>query len=167
MLKPLDLTVLSFLVAQDVGERWTQQSVASGLGIAQSSVHRALRQLDRSGLLVGDVPQHRALRELLVHAVRVVYPAELGPPVRGVPTAWSAGVVDGVRAGEPAFVWPLDAASGFGTSVEPLHPCVPESAARNPSFHEWMALVDVLRVGRVRDRERAVARLDELLRERA
>ena len=168
MLKPVDLTVLTFLVAADLGADWTQQAIASGLGISQSSVHRALVQLRRSGLMVADEPQVVPLRDLLVHAVRHVYPAQLGEPTRGLPTAWSADVlgVDSPRGGQ-ALVWPLEGATGFGTRVLPLHGCVPEAARRSQPFYELMALIDVMRLGRVRDRAIAVRRLDALLVSRA
>jgi hypothetical protein len=163
MLKPVDLTVLAFLASADLGPRWTQAQVAAGLGISQSNVHRALSQLDRSGLLVEGGPRRPALQELIVHAVRYVYPAELGAPARGIATAHAGPTLaPKVRSDQP-YVWPFDGGTDFGPSVEPLHPCVPAAAVRCAPFHELMALVDVMRVGRARERELALARLDALL----
>lgn len=159
MLRPIDLTVLAFLRSEYSDSSWTQMDVAVGLGIAQSSVHRALRQLEHSALLQ-DV---RPFRELLVHAVRHVYPPELGAPARGVLTAHAhPSIAAEIQAGS-ALVWPLDAGEDFGPSIEPLHACVPGAALRHPRFYELMAIVDVLRVGRVRERQVATRRLDELL----
>jgi hypothetical protein len=163
MLKPVDLTVLAYLASADLGPRWTQAQLALGLGISQSNVHRALAQLDRSGLLVEGGPRHAALHELIVHAVRYVYPAELGAPARGIATAHTGPTLASQVRSEQPYVWPLDGGSDFGPSVEPLHPCVPAAAAGCAPFYELMALVDVMRVGRAREREIALVRLDELL----
>ncbi len=163
MLKPVDFTVLVYLASADIGLHWTQTQVAVGLGISQSNVHRALAQLDRSGLLIEGGPRRTALRELIVHAVRYVYPADLGAPARGIATAHAGPTLASqVRSDQP-YVWPLDGGSDFGPSVEPLHPCVPAAAAGCAPFYELMALVDVMRVGRAREREIALVRLDELL----
>lgn len=163
MLKPVDLTVLAYLASGHLGQRWTQSQVAAGLGISQSNVHRALAQLDRSGLLVEGGPRRDALRELIVHAVRYVYPGGLGAPARGIATAHAGPALAPRVRSEQAYVWPFDGGQDFGPSIEPLHPCVPAAAARCAPFHDLMSLVDVMRVGRAREREIAVARLDELL----
>lgn len=162
MLKPIDLTVLAWLV---VGlPEWTQVSVAAALGVSQSNVHRALRQLVRSELVSEALqPRTRALRELLVHGARHVYPAQLGPPARGVPTAHSAPMLQGIVRSDSPLVWPCDRGSALGTSVSPLHDRVPLVALEHPAFHEIMALIDVLRVGRVREVTEAARRLDALL----
>lgn len=45
----------------------------------------------------------------------------------------------------------------------PLHPTVPRVALLDESFHELMALIDVFRVGRARERQLAERRLTTLL----
>lgn len=160
MLKPIDLTVLAYVRSECRESSWTQVQVASGLGIAQSSVHRALQQLDASALMTNDV---RPFRDLVVHAVRHVYPPVLGAPVRGIPTAWAhPSIAQDIHAAQ-ALVWPSDQGRSYGPSLEPLHRCVPVAALGRPAFHELMALIDVFRVGRVRERALATRRLDELL----
>lgn len=166
MLKPVDLTVIAYLATGP--SEWTQTSVAHAMGISQSNVHRALRQLRQSQLLSAeDRPQVRPLRDLVVHAVRHVYPAELGPPLRGVPTAHSAPMLSDMVQSSTVFVWPSDRGSSMGTSVSPLHDRVADIALGNPSFYKLMALIDVFRVGRLRERREAERRLDALLAARA
>jgi hypothetical protein len=160
MLKPIDLTVLAYLRSVHRDAPWTQVQIASGLGISQSSVHRALHQLEASALLGQD---DRPFRDVVVYAVRHVYPTVIGASARGIPTAWAhPSIAEHIHAsGGP--VWPTDEGDAQGPSVEPLHPCVPAAARGRPAFHELMALVDVLRVGRVRERVLATRRLDEVL----
>ena len=160
MLKPIDLTVLAFLRTELRDVAWTQVQVASGLQIAQSAVHRALQQLDLSGL---KGRPDRPLRDLLVHAVRHVYPPVLGAPTGGLPTASGHPALTGYLPATEAFIWPLDTGEGHGTALQPLHPCVPAAARSHPRFYELMALIDVLRVGRVRERATATWRLDAIL----
>jgi hypothetical protein len=155
--------VLAYLTAADLGPRWTQSQVAAGLGISQSNVHRALAQLDRSGLLVEGGPHRAALHELIVHAVRYVFPGELGAPSRGIATARAGPTLASQVRSDTPYVWPFDAGSAFSPSVAPFHPRGPAAAARCAPFYELMALIDVLRVSRARERELAVARLDVLL----
>lgn len=160
MLKPLDIAVLGWVRTVPGAMPWTQIEVASGLGVSQSSVHRAMRQLERSELLTKDP---RPFRDLVVHAIRHVYPPSLGARARGLPTAWAHPVVAAHLQVSEALVWPYDEGGEVGPSLVPLHPCVPGAAERAPAFHELMAIIDVFRVGRVRDREVATERLEALL----
>lgn len=161
MLKPVDLTVLAWLIVEPGG---TQNQVAGALGIAQSNVHRALLQLRASHLISPDQsPCTRPIRNLLVHGVRHVYPAELGAPARGVPTAHSAPMLKGMVSADGPLVWPCDLGEAMGTSILPLHPGIPYVALQNSRFHELMALIEILRAGRVREVRHAEQRLDALL----
>ena len=160
MLKPLDLTVLAFLRSELRDEAWTQQQVAHGLQIAQSSVHRALQQLKASDLLG---KHDRAFREVLVHAVRHVYPPVLGAPTAGVLTSGGHRPLSSALPDADKLVWPHPEGPDHGTALVPLHPCVPGAALAHPRFHSLMALIDVLRVGRVRERATATWQLDAML----
>jgi len=160
MLKPIDLTVLAYLRSVHREFPWTQAQIAGGLGVSQSSVHRALHQLEASALLGRD---DRPFRDLVVYAVRHVYPVAVGASARGVATGWAhPSIAAHIHVAE-ALVWPSDAGDAHGPSVEPLHPCVPAAARRSVRFYEVMALIDVFRLGRARERALATRRLDEIL----
>lgn len=45
--------------------------------------------------------------------------------------------------------------------MEPLYPTVAEAAIQNEKLYELLALVDALRVGRVRERELAAVELEK------
>ena len=162
MLRPIDLTVLAYLTTGPT--EWTQTSVARALRISQSNVHRSLNQLRDSELLSADQkPLVRPFRDLLVYTVRHVYPVKLGPPARGVPTATSAPMLTDMVRSNDNLVWPNDRGSKLGTSVTPLHNQVPLAALESPNFYEIMALIDVFRLGRIRECREAQIRLDTLL----
>jgi hypothetical protein len=60
-------------------------------------------------------------------------------------------------------VWPDPEGKIKGRAVEPLHPGVPKAAQEDDEFYALLALIDVLRVGRAREREMAEAELEKRL----
>jgi len=163
MLKPIDIVVLAELVLRSEDETWTQSELALKLHMSQPSIHRSLRQIEQSGLWRGRQPQRAALHRLIVHAVRHVYPAELGAPTRGVPTAHAASGLFTLMSAELPYVWPSEDGDDYGLALTPLHPSVPKVSLEDSAFHELMALIDVFRIGRARERRLAEQRLIVIL----
>ena len=156
-LSPLDLVVALGALTLTEGRQWTQAELASRLRVSQPAVHRALRQLTRSQLWSPATasPRRQSLFELVVHGVRYVFPAQVGAPSRGVATAHAAKSLEGMLHGDVHYVWPCELGEEAGVSIEPLHRCVPEAALSSPRFHDLLALTDVFRVGRARERRAA------------
>lgn len=175
MLKPIDIYVLLGLLALPVSSGWsrhdrtpdggavpwTQAHFAASLLLPQAAMTRSLQRLEAVGLV--DRRERRVNRAgaegLLIHGVPYLVPIKLGPPTRGVPTAHSAPPLQALVSGEVAYVWPDEAGGTLGTSLEPLYPAVPAAARAQPRLHELLALVDALRVGRVRERSLAAREL--------
>lgn len=163
MLKPLDIVVLAELVLRSPDLSWSQVELAQKLLVSQPSIHRALKQLEFSGLRRGRHIQRSAFFQIIVHAVRYVYPAELGAPTRGIPTAHAGSRLSEQLFVDQPYVWPLEEVDAYGPALKPLHPIVPKVALQDRAFHELMALVDVFRVGRARECRLAEQRLTEIL----
>jgi hypothetical protein len=162
MLKPVDIVVFAALIVSS-SRTWTQAELGRRLGLSQATVHRAFKQLEESGLKGPDGLRAHPFRGVVIHAVRTIYPAHLGAPSRGVPTAHAGpGSVDRFPGGRP-YVWPSEEGDAYGPGLDPLHPSVPSAALDWVAFHELMALIDVFRIGRVRERAAAQARLDAIL----
>jgi hypothetical protein len=162
-LKPIDIVVLSELVLRGPENTFSQAQLAQKLQMSQPSIGRSLAQLHRSGLWRDRVPQSWAFHKLIIHAIGYVFPGELGAPTRGLPTAHvGAGLSDRLSS-EQLYVWPLEEADSYGPALHPIHPVVPKVAQGDPAFHELMALIDVFRVGRARERLAAGTRLVEIL----
>ena len=161
-LKPQDVVVLLKLVA--IGDRsWTYSELAKELGMSSSEVHAAISRA-QTARLYADVlhsVMHPNLLEFLNHGVRYVFPAELGAPVRGIPTGHAAPPLNNhIVADEPLPpVWETAAGRVEGVSVSPLYRSVPDAALRDPALYQLLACVDALRIGRVRERQAAT---DEL-----
>jgi hypothetical protein len=166
MTKPQDVVVCLWL---SLGERneWTYETLGQAVGLSASAAHASVKRCRAAGL----IGEHSfrtlrsALAEFTVYGVPYAYPAQPGPPMRGVPTGFDAPPlhsIGGLRAASSVqVVWPYAAGTARASSVQPLYKSVPEMAIRAPEFYALAALVDALRVGR--SRERSVAQ-DELVR---
>lgn len=164
MLQPADVVVL-FAVQCEDGE-WTLRSLAQRLGVQHSKVQRALDRLQAAGLY--DPKRRRpiphALEEFLLHALRYLHPAEVGPIVRGVPTAWAAPPLDReIRSDDLPPVWPDPRGPARGQAVTPLDDRLPALARSWPEIAELAALSDAVRLGDARSRAAAKRHLHKLL----
>jgi hypothetical protein len=54
------------------------------------------------------------------------------------------------------IVWSHPEGEVWGEGLEPLYPSIIEAARRDPKLHEYLALVDALRIGRARERKLAI-----------
>lgn len=166
MLKPQDVLVLLRLAGDP--STWTFKTLAAELGLSVSEAHAALERAAASGLYdpkKRKVREH-ALVELAVHGIPYVFPARRSARCRGIPTAHSAEPLSGkfVIDDDDCLVWPDPEGTAFGDGLEPLYRSAPEAARKNPKLHRRLALLDALRVGRVRERKMAAEALDKELR---
>jgi hypothetical protein len=146
----------------------SQQALADELTLSSVSVvARSLQRLRTSGLLGTEKYSVRAenLHEFLLHGLKYVFPAAPSRDALGVPTGMGALRPD-VRAHfvvTEIQVWPHSKGSVRGAEIVPIHPSVPAAALRNPTLHQALALVDLLRIGRARERGIADERLRAML----
>lgn len=165
-LKPQDVLVLLKLVA--IGERpWAYAGLARELGMSASEVHAGVRRA-QAARLYSDVLKavmHPNLLEFLIHGVRYAFPAELGPPAWGIPTAHAAApIADTIVAGESLPpVWETPDRVMHGVAVTPLYPTAPQAALRDPRLYQLLVCIDALRIGRVRERDAAAIALHRLV----
>lgn len=161
-MRPQDIAVLLAITARDE-QPWMMKDIAQELGISASEVSESLHRSSVAGLV--DKPKRKVMRhallEFLIHGVRYVFPQEPGAIVRGVPTAFSAAPLDKFIMSSEKLVWPYAKGTERGQAIEPLYPSVVEACINNPELHELMALVDALRVGRVRERELVKVELEK------
>ena len=166
-LKPQDVVVALKLVAS-AGERWTQPELARSLHMSASEVNHGLKRLAACHLY--NARERRviraSLREFLVSGVRYVFPAQIGLVGEGMPTSVGGSAALSARlrvADDDHVVWPTARRFGRvrGRVLEPLYRSAPVAAADDEALHEYLSLVDTLRIGRAR--ERALAK-EELTR---
>jgi hypothetical protein len=107
----------------------------------------------------------RALAEFLIHGLKYVYPGSLGALGRGLVTAQShEALAKKLMANdEDKIVWPDPEGLERGQTLEPLYPSVPFAAKKDPELHEWLALIDAVRIGSARVHKIAVDRITKKL----
>lgn len=161
-LRPQDVAVLLKIVA--LGEEpWRHVDLAQHLNLSQSEVSESLNRCQLSGLISPDKKRviYASLLEFLVYGLKYVFPVELGPICLGLPTAHSMTPLNKKivsKKGEQ-YVWPALEGEVRGHSIRPLYKKIPDAAKKDRKFHELLALVDAIRVGRVREQNLAISEL--------
>ncbi len=143
-----------------------QIDLAHELGMSQSEIVKSLRRCTEAGLLDPHTRQtyRHAFLEFAEHGLKYIFPAKLGGPTRGMPTAWAAPVLSNltVASDEEKPVWPLGNGTSRGVAVRPLYPSVPQAVAHDVRLYGAIACLDLIRLGRVRERKLAVDELKRL-----
>lgn len=161
-MKPQDLLLVFKLAALGRKPRPTIARLAASLRLSTSQIYKSLTDMKRAGLLSGEAGKERAnpaaLLEFTVHGLRYVYPPELGPVVRGLPTSYAASPLRDVivPGSEPPPVWPWREGKVRGSSFLPLHPRAVEASLADAELYEMLALADAIRGGTKREREIAM-----------
>ena len=159
-LKPQDVFFLLKLVAKG-DSPWTFNELAIELGMSPSEVHGAANRAIVARLAIKDEkrirPNIRNLIEYLIHGIQYSFIPVWGAMNRGIPTAHAvAPLVDQfVSDSEPPPVWPHPEGEVRGESFSPLYKSAPEAAKKDPKLYELLALVDAIRGGKAREREKA------------
>lgn len=141
-------------------------ALGESLALSASETHAAVKRLQECGLLDGRrAPVRRNVLEFLVSGLRYVFPLRsAGGVARGVVTGWAAPIAEGVFAGEGLPpVWACAEGDVAGVAVEPLYPTAPKAALGDAVLYGRLALFDLLRGGRIREREWARKQLETAL----
>lgn len=182
MLKPQDIVILlkilsAVTLSKESQEPLSQNRLAVLLCMSVSEVNAGIKRLVQSGLLspvftddpknkMVFLPSKSACEECLISGVKYFFPAQLGAYTRGIATSYAAPLIAQrlVLGDDPIPVWPYAHGDSRGLALEPLYNSVPKSLTQYPDqlFYELLVLIDVIRSGRVRERNIAI----QLLRER-
>lgn len=171
MLKSQDCVLLIKLLANGHYAELSQRELSALLCISLSEINASIKRLFQSGLIRHDIeskgiyPILSAAEEFVIVGIKYSFPAKLGEYSRGIPTGIAAPVFQGkiVMGDEPIPIWPFAHGDKKGLSVEPLYSSVPQSISEYPdqNFYDLLALVDVIRIGRARERSMAINLLKE------
>ncbi|GAB5536719.1 MAG: hypothetical protein Rubg2KO_29680 [Rubricoccaceae bacterium] len=167
MLRPQDVLVLLKLTTL-WPQTWTYASLATSLGMSASEVHAAIRRTTQAGLFSESARTaiQPELGAFLIDGVPYVFYAEQGGMTkRGLLTGFAAPVLDGPDSGPPSDlnVWPDASGIDSGRIIKPLYRSVPYAARQDPMLYRLLCLVDELRIGRARERNRATEMIREAL----
>ena len=167
VLKPQDLVVLlKLLVIGD--QRRSFAELSAELSMSASEVHGSVGRAREARLLhlaTGELQVTKAaLKEFLLHGAKYAFPATVGAPTRGVPTAYAAPPLrDQIVQPDTELppVWPTADGERRGIAFYPLYPSVPQAARKDPALYATLALFDALRGGAARERNLAAKLLEE------
>ena len=175
MLKPQDIVILLKLIANREHLTWSQNRLAVHLCMSQSEVNAGLKRLNMSGLLQPGFDSQSftlnfsGIEEFLLHGFKYIFPVHLKEYTRGIATSYAAPIFKNqiIIGDEPIPVWPYAEGQVRGLTLEPLYSSVPESVIKYPDheFYDLLALLDIIRQGRARERNIAVQLLQNKLRE--
>lgn len=174
MLKPQDCVLLIKLLS-NLDKTFSQRELAKLLFMSQSEINQSLKRLLNAGLVRRDSeseanlprPIIKAAEEFLIHGIKYCFPTKPRALTPGISTGIAAPVFKGkiVTGKEPLPVWPYAEGDSLGVALDPLYPSVPKSIHKYPdqNFYDLLALVDVLRYGRARERHIAIKLIQKRL----
>jgi len=163
-MRPQDIAILLKLVA--IGDiEWRQQVLANTLYVSASEISESLNRSRIARLIDHDKKRvnRQSLFEFLKFGVRYVFPQEPGGMSRGMVTGISHPFMKDFFASEYTYVWPDLKGEYIGLTIEPLYDNQPKAAREDSLFYKLLALLDVVRVGKVREVDVALNELKNIV----
>ena len=163
-MRPQDIVILLKIVILG-NQEWQFQDIARSLFISGAEVSESLHRSSFAGLIDATRKKvHRvSLSEFLKFGFSYVFPQSPGPLTRGIPTAHSHPLLKKHVVSSTSYVWPDFEGSEFGQTVEPLYPNQLKAAEQDPKLYDALAMLDAIRVGKVREKKFAIDYLSNLL----
>ena len=162
-MRPQDIVLLLKILCYG-SQIWYNKDLANDLSLSTAEVSNSLQRCVLSGLIDTDKKKVRAqsLLEFLIYGLQYVFPQRPNNISRGIPTAHSHPFMKGLISSEQTYVWPDAESDDKGLSVQPLYPGVITAVKKDEKLYLMLALADVLRMGKAREKETAIAKLNEL-----
>jgi len=162
-MRPHDVVVLLKIISLDSG--WLNKDLSAGLNISPSEISESLNRSAIAGLISPDKKKvfKNALLKFIEYGLGYVFPAEPGAIERGIPTAHSAPVLKDAIISDENYVWPYANGKVRGQSIAPLYAKQVQAVLLDEKLYDMLALIDSIRVGKVREREKALALLKNYL----
>lgn len=172
-LKPQDVLVACQIALAGTTNP-THAWLSKTLHLSPSTVYEALKRCRQAKLVAGKindltssgvsvVPQR--LYEFLVHAVPILYYPRRIATVRGLPVAAFSPIFRErfTKPGDLPVVWPYSKGKEVGEGLIPIYPTIPIACSQSPGLYELMSTIEMLRIGKVREKEAATNYLENLL----
>ena len=163
-MRPQDVAILLKIVSRNSGD-WQLAEIANSLRISISEISESLNRSRIAALIDHKKKKVNRLNlmEFLEHGVRYVFPQEPGAMVRGIPTAHSHITMKKQFISDIDYVWPDNKGKIVGLKIEPFYARQVEAIDGDETFYRLLCLVDVVRVGKVREIKYAVSELRKII----
>jgi len=165
-MRPQDIVILLKIICLGKNN-WYSKDLASQLFLSPAEVSNALVRTSQSGLLDATKKHVRkqALLDFLIHGLPFLFFLIPRSITRGVPTALSHPIFNGKIISDQNYVWPDADADSKGYAIEPLYPGVVKAVKLDNKLYQMLALIDVLRMGKAREKKIAIDELKKLFNE--
>lgn len=163
-MRPQDIAILLKIIALD-NQTWQLVGLSGSLFISISEISESLNRSQIANLIdhTKKKVNRQSFLEFLEHGVRYVFPQQPGMMVRGIPTAHSHSEIKKHFKSELNYVWPDLKGEVIGQMIEPFYPKQVEAVKVDPVFYKLLALIDIIRVGRVREVNFAIKELHKII----
>lgn len=165
-MRPQDIVILLKIIAKGQ-ENWQNKDLAAELFISQSEVSESLYRSAMAGLIDADkrkIVYRQSLMEFLEHGLHYVFPAHPGTMVNGIYTAHSHPYMQQeFKTDSLQYVWPDPKGGVRGLSIPPFYKEQVKAVKQDEQLYLMLALLDVIRVGRVREMKYAIGKLKEMI----
>lgn len=164
-MRPHDIPVLvKVFIIQE--KPWLIKDLASSLYISQSEVSESLHRSMYAGLI--DEQKQRihaqSLFEFITYGLRYVFPQKPGHLARGIPTAHSHPALLSKFVSEEKYIWPYPDGKDIGFVIEPFYQKQTNAIRQDEQLYLILSLIEMIRVGKVREVNYARTQLMKLLR---
>ncbi len=165
-LKPQDVAILVKLLVNK-NPSWRQVDLAQELGLNQGEIAKALKRLEKAGLFHNRNANRSTALEFIIHAIKYIFPVEVGALTVGVPTGLSCPAHEKMvlHSNDDVYVWPSAQGKKRGQLIKPFYSKLAEAALKDADFYGLMAAIEILRVGRARERKLAEKYLERKIKD--
>ena len=160
-MRPQDVAILLKIISK-AEIVWQNKDLAAELFISPSEVSESLNRSAIAGLIDSQFRRkvyRQNLFEFIEHGLHYVFPSTPGSLVNGMPTAHSHPFMQTKFQSELNYVWPDARGTVLGLSIEPLYSNQIKAARTDDALYLMLALIDVIRVGRIREMKLALVEL--------
>lgn len=163
-MRPQDIAILLKIIA--IGKMdWQLAGLSHVMSISLSEISESLNRSRIAGLI--DFKKKKISRqnllEFLEYGVKYVFPAAPGSMAKGVATAHSHPFMKQHFQSEENFVWSDPSGEIIGLALEPFYPNQVKAIKNDAVFYKLLALVDVVRAGRMREKKIALQELHKMI----
>ncbi len=160
-MRPQDIVILLKIIAKGKYS-WQNKDLAAELFLSPAEISYSLHRSDEGGLIdyaESKTVYRKSLMEFIEFGLRYVFPARPGTMVNGLYTAHSHPFMQKQFSSEMNYVWPDPRGEVRGLAIKPLYKGQVKAALFDPTLYLMLALIDVIRVGRVREMKVAIEEL--------
>ena len=163
MIKGQDIVVLAVLMEKGA-ERLAYAELGKAARVSASEAHAAVKRLQEALLLNSErCPVKGHVEEFLIHGLRYSFPLKAsGKMTKGMPTSYAAPVAaEAFAVSGQLPVWEGSSGTVYGKAYLPIYSTAPAAAAEDERLYARLAVMDMLRSGRLRERQFAEKKLRE------